>query len=73
MYAARQDPDIDMLWDVWKRLGDEDIDDPEYQESEFVCYERACRAGKGGGEGFVGRCEIGLNIRSCEDCVGETE
>lgn len=45
LYAAGRDPvfythhaNIDRLWDVWKSLGNQDIDDPDYLESEFVFY-----------------------------------
>ncbi|KAH7431758.1 hypothetical protein KP509_08G065000 [Ceratopteris richardii] len=46
LYAAARDPifyihhaNIDRLWEVWMRLGRDDIDDPDYLDSEFVFYD----------------------------------
>ncbi|KAH7276702.1 hypothetical protein KP509_39G018300 [Ceratopteris richardii] len=45
LYAAGRDPvfyahhaSLDRFWDVWKSLGNDDIDDPDYLNSEFVFY-----------------------------------
>lgn len=45
LYAAGRDPvfythhaNLDRLWEVWKSLGNEDIDDSDYLDSEFVFY-----------------------------------
>ncbi|MCO5562810.1 hypothetical protein L7F22_016442 [Adiantum nelumboides] len=46
LYAAARDPifyihhvNIDRLWEVWRGFGREDIDDPDYLDSEFVFYD----------------------------------
>ncbi|MCO5562891.1 hypothetical protein L7F22_016527 [Adiantum nelumboides] len=45
LYAAGRDPvfythhtSLDRLWEMWKGLGNEDIDDSDYLNSEFVFY-----------------------------------
>lgn len=46
LYAAGRDPvfythhaNLDRLWEVWKSLGNDDIDDSDYLQSEFVFYD----------------------------------
>lgn len=46
LYAAARDPifyihhvNIDRLWEVWRGLNKDDIDDPDYLDSEFVFYD----------------------------------
>eukprot|EP00250_Pteridium_aquilinum_P020455 c24819_g1_i1 orf=201-1829(+) len=45
LYAAGRDPvfythhaSLDRLWEVWRSLGNEDIDDSDYLNSEFIFY-----------------------------------
>eukprot|EP00250_Pteridium_aquilinum_P020457 c24819_g2_i1 orf=201-1820(+) len=45
LYAAGRDPvfythhaSLDRLWEMWKSLGNEDIDDSDYLNSEFIFY-----------------------------------
>ncbi|MCO5551442.1 hypothetical protein L7F22_004945 [Adiantum nelumboides] len=46
LYASRREPifyihhaNIDRLWEVWRGLGREDIDNPDYLDSEFSFYD----------------------------------